>query len=249
MQIQVLSDLHTEYWKDTSRFPEIVGDVLVLAGDICNISDNVNLLVSWLETLTCPVIYVAGNHEFYGSKLDQARTRLRNKLEDLSHVHFLDAESIEIDGVLFIGATLWTQLNPVTEQIVKAGMEWDFSKIKDLTIGRWNRMFQRDYGYIKHVLSETRGQKVVVVTHHSPSFQSCSDKWRGHPLNVGFHSSLEELIMDYEPLVWIHGHTHDPFDYYIRGTRIVCNPRGYPREILARANEIGWDPFKLIDIS
>jgi hypothetical protein len=28
--------------------------------------------------------------------------------------------------------------------------------------------------------------------------------------------------------LWVHGHTHSSFDYLLNGTRVVCNPRGYP---------------------
>ena len=31
--------------------------------------------------------------------------------------------------------------------------------------------------------------------------------------------------------LWIHGHTHDSFDYVVNGTRVVCNPRGIRAEM------------------
>ena len=30
-----------------------------------------------------------------------------------------------------------------------------------------------------------------------------------------------------QPSLWLHGHTHESFDYNIKNTRVVCNPRGY----------------------
>jgi Icc-related predicted phosphoesterase len=55
-------------------------------------------------------------------------------------------------------------------------------------------------------------------------------RYANDPLNPAFASRLESLIEEYQPALWIHGHTHDPCDYELFRTRIVCNPRGYPGE-------------------
>ena len=90
-------------------------------------------------------------------------------------------------------------------------------------------------GYFKTVLSSLKEQKVVVVGHHSPSHQSIHiDYARDTLMNGGYHSDLDEFILDHPQVsLWIHGHTHYPFDYTIGGTRIFCNPRGY----------LGHDPY------
>ena len=47
-------------------------------------------------------------------------------------------------------------------------------------------------------------------------------------MNGGYHSNLEEFIMDRPNIkLWTHGHTHEDFDYMVGDTRVVCNPRGY----------------------
>jgi hypothetical protein len=83
--------------------------------------------------------------------------------------------------------------------------------------------------FIKSVVAEKHDQKFVVVGHHTPSFQSMADKYRGDDLmNGGYHSDLSEFILDRPQIkLWTHGHTHELFDYMIGETRVVCNPRGY----------------------
>lgn len=66
-----------------------------------------------------------------------------------------------------------------------------------------------------------------MITHFSPTFQSCSEQYRTSSINDGFHSDLNWLIEEIAPSMWIHGHTHDVFDYHIGKTRVICNPRGY----------------------
>lgn len=86
------------------------------------------------------------------------------------------------------------------------------------------------FEFIKHVVSEAKeGEKVIVVGHHTPSFQSCHEKYSYDTLmNGAYHNSYEEYIIDHPQIVlWTHGHTHEKFDYMIGSTRVVCNPRGY----------------------
>jgi hypothetical protein len=83
--------------------------------------------------------------------------------------------------------------------------------------------------YINHVLMNDETKQYVVVTHHTPSWQSCAPKWLGdRVMNGAFHTELGDFIA-YRPQIklWVHGHTHDDFDYAIGETRVVCNPRGY----------------------
>jgi calcineurin-like phosphoesterase family protein len=68
----------------------------------------------------------------------------------------------------------------------------------------------------------------VVVTHHPPHPGSIAPKFATHPLNPAFVSNLEDLMG--RARLWIHGHTHFALDYTVRGTRVVCNARGYPGE-------------------
>lgn len=101
---------------------------------------------------------------------------------------------------------------------------------------------KRAMDYINHVLMNDETKKHVVVTHHTPSWQSCHEKYvHDRVMNGAFHTELGDF-MAYRPQIklWVHGHTHDDFDYTIGETRVVCNPRGYT------GHENRADSFKLL---
>jgi predicted phosphodiesterase len=203
------------------------------------------------------VIYVAGNHEFYNGKWTQSLTTLSNECAKFPNVYFLEAGSKKIDDVTFIGGTLWTDMNkhdPLTLHAVRDMMN-DFRVIKkDLegytnlkpadTVVRHRHML----GFIKQVVAEKPDEKFVVVGHHSPSFQSVHEQYRGETLmNGAYHSDLSEFILDRPQIkLWTHGHTHHPFDYMIGETRVVCNPRGYESD--GYSEDSGWNPNILIEV-
>jgi hypothetical protein len=70
------------------------------------------------------------------------------------------------------------------------------------------------------------------VTHHSPSHNSIHPKYKNEELlNGAFHNKLDYMMELADNIkLWIHGHTHDEFDYKIGITNVICNPRGYPKE-------------------
>ena len=203
------------------------------------------------------VIYVAGNHEFYNGKWTQSLTTLANECAKYPNVYFLEAGSKTIDDVTFIGGTLWTDMNkgdPLTLHAVRDMMN-DFRVIKkDLegytnlkphdTVIRHRHMLN----YIKTIVAERPDEKFVVVGHHSPSFQSVHEGYRGETLmNGAYHSDLSEFILDRPQIkLWTHGHTHHPFDYMIGETRVVCNPRGYESD--GYSEDSGWNPNILLEI-
>ena len=203
------------------------------------------------------VIYVAGNHEFYNGKWTQSLTTLSNECAKFPNVYFLEAGSKKIDDVTFIGGTLWTDMNkhdPLTLHAVRDMMN-DFRVIKkDLegytnlkpadTVVRHRHML----GFIKQVVAEKPDEKFVVVGHHSPSFQSVHEQYRGETLmNGAYHSDLSEFILDRPQIkLWTHGHTHHPFDYMIGETRVVCNPRGYESD--GYSENSGWNPNIVLEV-
>jgi Icc-related predicted phosphoesterase len=184
------------------------------------------------------VIYIAGNHEFYHGRWKASLDHLREECAKFPNVYFLENDIKVINEVSFVGATLWTDCNkgdPLTLHALTDMMN-DYSIIRNDEKGftklrpaqtMWRH--QQTLGYFKTVLSNMKEDKVVVVGHHSPSTQSIHEKYKGQYLmNGGYHSDLSEFILDHPQVkLWTHGHTHDPFDYMIGETRIVCNPRGY----------------------
>jgi Icc-related predicted phosphoesterase len=184
------------------------------------------------------VVYVAGNHEFYHGRWSESITHLRTECANYPNIYFLERDIKVINEVSFIGATLWTDCNkgdPLTLHALTDMMndyrvirndEHNFSKLRPAhTLHR----HQQTISYLKQVLPDLKDRKVVFVGHHAPSNLSTHPRYANETLmNGGYHSDLSELILDHPQIVLVtHGHMHDPFDYMIGTTRVVCNPRGY----------------------
>jgi len=188
------------------------------------------------------VIYVAGNHEFYHGRWKASLDHLREECAQFTNVYFLENDIKTIGEHTFIGCTLWTDMNkgdPLTLHAINDMMN-DFKIIRNDEHGYTklrpaHAMYrhQQSMSYIKNIVQGMHDEKFVVVGHHAPSKQSTHPKYQNDQLmNGGYSSDLSEFILDHPQIkLWTHGHTHDPFDYMIGTTRIVCNPRGYA----------GWD--------
>jgi DNA repair exonuclease SbcCD nuclease subunit len=184
------------------------------------------------------VVYIAGNHEFYHGKWNASLEHLRTECTRYPNVHFLERDIKVIDEVSFIGATLWTDCNRndrltvltlngvMNDYRVIRNDEHEYSRLHpDSTIQRHHQTMS----YLKAVLPDLKDKKVVFVGHHGPSAKSTHPKYQYEThMNGGYRSDLDEFIMDHPQIVlWTHGHMHDPFDYMIGTTRVVCTPRGY----------------------
>lgn len=254
MKISLVSDLHLEF-----GYQELPGgDVLLLAGDICEYRTLKNDFHSTRLADREPgtffkaydffyrecakykkVFYVMGNHEHYHHRFDKTYNDLKAILPD--NVVLLEKEAVEYEGVVFLGATLWTDLNkgdPITVYTMKGFMN-DYKVVQNhypdrnlyhkLTPDHTLTEHRRTKEYFKLMLEERRDMPVVVVTHMAPSFQSVNEKYLGETVtNGGYASDLSEFILDHDNIrVWVHGHMHDPVDYMIGDTRVLANPRGY----------------------
>jgi predicted phosphodiesterase len=184
------------------------------------------------------VVYVAGNHEFYHGRWKASLQHLRDECARFDNVYFLEQDVKEIADVTFVGGTLWTDCNrgdPLTLHALGDMMN-DFRIIRNDELG-YTRLrpshtadrHRQTVQYFRTVLADRKDAKVVMVTHHAPSYQSIAEQYRNDSLmNGGYYSNLDEFILDHPQIVLAtHGHTHVPFDYHIGDTRIVCNPRGY----------------------
>lgn len=188
------------------------------------------------------VIYIAGNHEFYHGRWRASLQHLRDECTKFPNVYFLENDIKTIGEHTFIGCTLWTDCNkgdPLTLHSLSDMMN-DFRIIRNdehgytkLRPAHIMYRHQQSLGYIKTIVEGKQDKKFVVVGHHAPSKQSTHPKYvNDYLMNGGYSSDLSEFILDHPQIkLWTHGHTHDPFDYMIGDTRIVCNPRGYS----------GWD--------
>lgn len=255
MKLHILSDLHLGV-QGLER-PCTEADAVILAGDIA----RPRAAVDWALGFDKPVLYVPGNHEFYGAHLDEARHELRRLCEG-THIHLLDTGSFVLDGVRFLGATLWTDFRlhggaaPRAEAIAH-GQRFmrDFTHIRAgarpaeaaLTPQDTADLFAAHARWLGEELAKPHSGPTVVITHHAPSPRSIHPRFAGSPLNACFVSDAEHLLEGGRACLWIHGHTHDSFDYLLHGTRVVCNPRGYAKNGV-NENPL-FDPGLTIDVA
>ena len=247
MKLHILSDLHTEF--GDFHPPETDADIVVLAGDIGVGTAGVEWAARQFREQ--PAIYVPGNHEYYHHDIG-----ITDELKSAApaNIHVLDRNVFEIDGVRFLGTTLWTdfRLNGEGEtwfsrQKARRGID-DFMAIRNgdrrFTPEDSVQLHETGKTWLVSELRNTFNGPTIVVTHHLPATPSIASQYKNDPLNPAFASRLEDVIETYRPELWIHGHTHVACDYEIYGTRVVCNPRGYPAELSAR----GFSPELVVEV-
>ncbi len=234
MKLNILSDLHLGF--GAFDRPQTDADLVILAGDISRPREA----AAWALRFDKPVLFVLGNHEFYGSSIDGAAEELK-QLCIGTHVHVLDASELVIGRVRFLGATLWTDFElfgpgePMAAAIAEArDLIRDFSRIRYaeatntlFTPEDSAALFKRHADWLADRLGAVHDGPTIVITNHAPSRQSIHPRFAGSLLNACFVSDAQRLLGMDRVQLWIHGHTHDSFDYRVHGTRVVCNPRGY----------------------
>lgn len=233
MKLHILSDLHTEF-ADFDP-PETDADIVILAGDIGVGPGGLNWAARHFPDRS--VIYVPGNHEFYGHDISLA-TALRRGAP--ANVTVMSDDMLVLNGVRFLGSTLWTDFRLHGEGEAWFARQRARQSMNDFVrITNGERAFRPEDSVVLHeasrawLVSQLKQDfegPTVVVTHHLPASSSIAKRYANDPLNPAFASSLESLIEEYQPTLWVHGHTHQPLDYELFETRVVCNPRGYPGE-------------------
>lgn len=278
-KLTVVSDIHLEF-SEIDIKPS--ADILILSGDIlvANVLNDFpedyplypvvssrhmqsirfrNFLRSCSEDFK-HVIYVAGNHEFYYGSWNRTLTILKDECSKYSNIHFLENSTVDIDNLLFVGATLWSNFNksdPLS-MITCSGPKGlnDFQRIRneqksysrlkpDDVISRHRRTLD----YFETVISNApKDKKVVVVTHHAPSFSSISESFKDdYYINGAYASDLSDFILNHPNIcLWTHGHIHSISDYKIGDTRVICNPRGYVS--YSEVEMTHWNPNLLIEL-
>jgi predicted phosphodiesterase len=251
MKIRLLSDLHTEFrlpYK-TADFAEYRGeDVLVLAGDIASGSTNVMDVIKFFKAQGFPnIVYVPGNHEYYGGNFTEFNEKMQDKCDRCANVYYLNPGQVEIDGVLFVGGTLWTNFadSPTSQWHAKRSIN-DFKVIKNFGVNVAYDTYYQHVDFIKTAYESRDNRKVVVVTHFLPARECIAPRWQGPDLlNDYFANNLGEYIATMSDTTWMFGHTHDATDIVLGNTRVVANPHGYYGAVDDGA---GFDPFKTIEV-
>lgn len=254
MKLLILSDLHLEVCRKFAAPKSLDFDAVILAGDI-DAPGWRGIRWAARTFASTPILLVAGNHEYFGQRADLAVHAMRQAATDLG-VHFLDRSTVVIGGIRFLGCTLWTDFclaikgragvlvaNPQACRLeAEANMpDYRFVRVADsravpgsrrATVGRLLdgedtlRYHRRDSSWLHQALAEPFAGITVVVTHHAPHWRSVSAQFQQDHLSGAFASDLPEHFFAV-PTLWVHGHTHDSFDYSVGQCRVVCNPRGY----------------------
>lgn len=225
MRIRVLSDLHFEFMRDQGQAfvdgQDVEGiDVVILAGDIC-LADKIPQVMGMFCKRVPHVVALSGNHEHYGSTRENVLKQAELAMKQNPNLHYLDKELVEIDGVRFLGATMWFAKHPTAP---KGGMT-DFRVIHG-GFTKW--VYQESDAAVEFFRRELR-EGDIAVTHHLPSYKSVAPQYRGHPLNPFFVREVDDIILEKKPAYWVHGHTHTSTSYTLGNTRVLCNPFGYLR--------------------
>lgn len=249
MKIRFMSDLHMEFAGACLYLPEELEtdseSTLVLAGDICNNRLNLESFMHDMSKRFRYVIFVMGNHEYYGKKFPSEYERKRAFVlakAPNKNIHFLNNCNITLDGVNFTGGTLWTNFrnhNIMDMEFARLQMN-DYKCIRNdqnyrkITPAQTASAHAATANFIFNSLK--RKEKNVVVTHHGPSYRSVPMIFKGDVLNSAYVTEYTEAVMELEeclqPELWIHAHTHNNMDYMLTDkTRVVCNPRGYQESI------------------
>ncbi|WP_272970371.1 metallophosphoesterase [Comamonas terrigena] len=270
MRIQLLSDLHLEVHPQFVPEPAADADVLVLAGDIGSYQDG-SLLHDdcfGLERFSplpqyagwpCPVVFVPGNHEYDAQDWDAAHARLRRICDRLGLI-WLERDTAVLDGVRFVGTTLWTDYDAIAllDDQVQAGDVGRLLKLRDKSFRAANFYLQKTGGtrhgepflaapmreqalvcqeWLRTALAQHFDGPTVAVTHFAPSLRSSDPRYGMVPGTAGFCNALDDLLPCAQ--LWLHGHLHTPVDYTAQGLRadgsawqcrVHANPLGYARK-------------------
>jgi calcineurin-like phosphoesterase family protein len=242
-KLWIASDLHRGWSIMRPRVPE--HDIFVCAGDFSRLDNSIETLTSGFYGNRLTVL-IPGNHEYYGTVI-QDMERTGAALAAGSNVFLLNPGVAVLGGARFLGCTLWTDymlfgregfaqamaeasvgLNDHRVIRTRTGCKPGHSRLFTPEDALRRHQFDRDW--LEARLDEPFEGPTVVVSHHSPSPRSVPDRFRDDPMSPAFSSDLEALILRHQPDLWIHGHTHDSFDYTIGRTRVICNPEGYSHE-------------------
>ncbi|KVP96977.1 hypothetical protein WJ97_14250 [Burkholderia ubonensis] len=242
MKLRILSDIHVECFGCTP--PPAEADAILLAGDLGAGMRGIEWAAKQFGHAGVPVVYVPGNHEFYGWKMEAWQSQAADLAAEKGLLlGDMGSFRLEKDGeqpVRILAATLWTDFALFGEDRVEQCGKLTQQALYDYTaIGyqgkvlRWQdtkAIHERTFAWLQAECNKAAaaGEKVVVVSHHAPSLKSSALHYRNDPVTAGFASNLEAFIAKHVDL-FVHGHMHNSSDYQVGRCRVLANPRGYPR--------------------
>lgn len=223
MKFQIISDVHTEFHRDGGRYfcenVPVLAPVLVIAGDFAlnrNLVDCVSVICQRFEN----VIYVCGNHEYYGATRGDVNKSMIKLQKRFKNFHWLNNDSVVIEGQKFVGSTMWFRDQP--DNVFYKDLMNDFSIIPAFNKWVYEENVKADQFFAKEV-----EEGCVVISHHAPCSLSASKRYKDSPTNRFYICDQSNLIKAKKPKYWIHGHMHEPVSYQLYDTWVESNPFGY----------------------
>lgn len=245
IKIQIVSDIHLEFFDDLVQLNEILdvtGNVLIIAGDLGYPTHN--NYVRFIEQCSQEydhVILVTGNHEYYATKnsyeynnMYKIDTLINDVCKRFYNVHFLNKTDLiltcYLDDYVFLGTTMWSHISQLNYDKIKSSINdynYVYNNGRKLTPNETNLLYLTNLKWLTKKIEEYRetNKKIIVVTHHMPSFRLINDKYKDSEVNEAFASNLEDLMLEVD--YWIYGHTHDHNIQTINGCKCIVNAHGY----------------------
>jgi predicted phosphohydrolase len=235
MKIQYCSDLHLEF-PENRRFViknplQVVGDILVLAGDIVLFCDlaKAHEFIDFVCDHYSAVYWVPGNHEYYGSDIVGKPNSLKEKIRD--NFYLVNNKSVVHDGVRLVFSTLWSRISPHLEWDIQRSI-LDFSAIQyegeKFTAARFSLLHEACLSFVRNAIVSGAVEPIVVVSHHVPTLMNYPRVYKNSPLTEAFAVELFHLIEDSEAACWIYGHHHvNTPEFTIGKTKMLTNQLGY----------------------
>jgi predicted phosphodiesterase len=253
VRLHVLSDLHLERQPLTPADVDVDADAVILAGDIGDGTRG----VEWARVMARerPVLYVAGNHEFYGHAMPELIDEMRGAAAG-SSVRVLENDEVILDRVRFLGCTLWSDFDFAGRERRTESMELSERFVNDyrqITFGPARRpltardtltLHSSSRRWLEVRLAQPHDGPTVIVTHHAPLIAARPSQPVLRALAGAFASDVTDLMGSDRVDLWIFGHTHRVADVEVRGTRVISNPYGYPEQEVP-----GFDPTRVIELS
>lgn len=261
-KVLVLSDLHLEFSNFNVENKEY--DIIVLAGDI---SQDFSILESFISKLdeNKKIIFVPGNHEYEGRRMEEVIPKIKELSKDFKNFQPLQNETVDIEGIRFIGTTLWSNFESSGINNKEEVKKWakfnvvDFSYIfkkKILPNGEryvpinpedMEEEFNKAYDFLSYELKNNPTDLTkFVVTHFAPHKNSIHKKY-GKDMGSPYWCNDLESLMGFSDY-WVHGHTHDSFNYNVEGTQVICNPRGVSK-IFNISENVNFDKDFILNIN
>lgn len=219
MKMRIVSDLHLEHeYIELPVTKTESEETLILAGDICSNFDTLNKFFLDCSIRFKNVLFIYGNHEYYGHSVDDTKGAISKMIFNYANIYLLDNETLELDGIVFYGGTLWGD-----------GYHEPTSALNDFNVVDFPELFYYNE-YVDFVRKfDNVAEKIdIVISHHSPSYKSLDPQFEGSFLNKYFMNDLDHIFEWGTNLkCWIHGHTHSSNAYKIGDCAVICNPKGY----------------------